>query len=273
MTPRVSVVSTVYNGESYFDRAIPGILSQTFEDFEFILVDDGSTDRSLALLHELAARDSRVRIFAPGRLGAANAYNYAVAQASGEYIARQDFDDRSYPDRLKLQVAFLDAHPDVGLVGGAYVLVDQRRGERYARMPPTDHAAILSAMARYVPVAHTVATFRRRAWTEAGGYPVVNNLIDLRFYIRVAKLGWRFANVPELIGEHYVHDSSFFHRSLKYIERQRDLARVQAQAVRELGLPSWMYLFSLGRHAYAYIPVGWKRVVRRGLGGSQERDV
>jgi glycosyltransferase EpsE len=273
MTPRVSVVSTVYNGESYFDRAIPGILSQTFEDFEFILVDDGSTDRSLALLHELAARDSRVRIFAPGRLGAANAYNYAVAQASGEYIARQDFDDRSYPDRLKLQVAFLDAHPDVGLVGGAYVLVDQRRGERYARMPPTDHAAILSAMARYVPVAHTVATFRRRAWTEAGGYPVVHNLIDLRFYIRVAKLGWRFANVPELIGEHYVHDSSFFHRSLKYIERQRDLARVQAQAVRELGLPSWMYLFSLGRHAYAYIPVGWKRVVRRGLGGSQERDV
>ena len=273
MTPKVSVVSTVYNGEPYFDRAIPGILSQTFEDFEFIVVDDGSTDRSLALLHDLAAQDRRVRVFSPGRLGAAKAYNYAVAQASGVYIARQDFDDRSYPDRLKLQVAFLDAHPDVGLVGGAYVLVDERRGERYARMPPTDHADIVSAMARYVPVAHTVATFRRRAWTEAGGYPEVNNLIDLRFYIRVAKLGWRFANVPEVVGEHYVHESSFFHRSLKYIERQRDLARVQAQAVRELGLPSWMYLYSLGRHAYAYIPVGWKRVVRRGLVGSRERDV
>jgi glycosyltransferase EpsE len=273
MTPRVSVVSTVYNGEPYFDRAIPGVLAQTFDDFEFIVVDDGSSDGSLEKLRELATRDRRVRVFSPGRLGAAAAYNYGVAQARAEYIARQDFDDRSYPERLRLQVALLDANPEVGIVGGYYVLVDERRGERYERMPPTEHAAIRAAMARYVPIAHTVATFRRRAWTEAGGYPLVNNLIDLRFYLRIGKLGWRFANVPELMGEHYVHDSSFFHRTLRYSERQRDLARVQAQAVRELGLPSWMYVFALGRHAYAYIPSGLKRVVRRGMARSQERDV
>jgi glycosyltransferase EpsE len=273
MTPRVSVVTTVYNGEPYFDRAIPGILAQSFEDFEFIVVDDGSSDQSLAKLHELAARDQRVRVFSPGRLGAAVAYNYGVAQAAGEYVARQDFDDRSYPDRLRLQVALLDAHPEVGMVGGYYMLVDERRGERYVRMPPTEHRAILSAMAKGVPIAHTIATFRRRVWTEAGGYPLVNNLIDLRFYLRVAKLGWRFANVPEALGEHYVHDSSFFHRTLKYAERQRDLARVQAQSVRELGLPPWMYLYSLGRYAYAYAPTGLKRVLRRGVVGSQERDV
>ena len=273
MTPRVSVVTTVYNGERYFDRAIPGILAQTFHDFEFILVDDGSTDRSLERLRDLAQQDPRVRVFAPGRLGAAAAYNYGVAQAQGEYIARQDFDDRSYPDRLRLQLALLDAQADLGIVGGYYVLVDERRGERYVRMPPTEHRAIVAAMARYVPIAHTVATFRRRAWSETGGYPLVNNLIDLRFYLRVAKLGWRFANVPEVLGEHHVHDASWFHRTLDYVERQRDLARVQAQAVRELGLPSWMYLFSLGRHAYAYIPPGLKRVVRRGVVRSRERDV
>lgn len=273
MTPRVSVVSTVYNGMPYFDRAIPGILAQSFDDFEFILVDDGSTDGTLAELRKLEERDSRVRVLAPGRLGAATAMNYAVAQARGEYIARQDFDDESFPDRLRLQVALLDANPEVGLVGGSYVLVDERRGERYVRMPPPDHAAIVSAMARCVPIAHTTATFRRRVWSEAGGYPIVDNLIDLRFYLRVAKLGWRFANVPEVVGEHYVHDSSFFHRTLKYVERQRDLARVQAQAVRELGLPTWMYLFALGRHAYAYIPPGLKRMVRRGVMGSRERDV
>jgi glycosyltransferase involved in cell wall biosynthesis len=273
MTPKVSVVTTVYNGEPYFDRAIPGILAQTFDDFEFILVDDGSTDGSLDRLRELAGRDSRVRVFAPGRLGAAAAYNYGVEQARGEYVARQDFDDRSYPERLRLQVELLDAQPRLGIVGGYYVLVDERRGERYVRMPPTEHRAILAAMARYVPIAHTVATFRRQAWVEAGGYPLVNNLIDLRFYVRVGKLGWRFANVPEMLGEHYVHDASFFHRTLKYVERQRDLARVQAQSVRELGLPSWMYVYSWGRHAYAYLPSGLKRILRRGVGGSQERDV
>jgi len=273
VTPRVSVVSTVYNGAPYFDRAIPGILGQTFEDFEFILVDDGSVDRSLDRLRELAASDPRVRVFAPGRLGAAAAYNFGVAQARGEYVARQDFDDRSFPERLRLQVALLDAEPDLGIVGGYYVLVDERRGERYVRMPPTERRPIVTAMARYVPIAHTTATFRRRAWEDVGGYPLVNNLIDLRFYVRVAKRGWRFANVPEVVGEHYVHDESWFHRSLKYVERQRDLARVQAESVRELGLPRWMYVYSLGRHAYAYIPPGWKRALRRGAGLSRERDV
>jgi glycosyltransferase involved in cell wall biosynthesis len=273
MTPRVSVVTTVYNGQPYFDRAIPGILAQTFTDFEFIIVDDGSSDGTLERLRELAGCDPRVRVFAPGRVGAAAAYNYAVEQAAGEYIARQDFDDRSYPDRLRLQVALLDTRPEVGVVGGYYVLVDERRGERYVRMPPTEHPAIHSAMARYVPIAHTLATYRRQAWYEAGGYPLVNNLIDLRFYLRLGKLGWHFANVAEVLGEHYVHEGSWFHHSLKYAERQRDLARVQAQAVRDLGLPSWMYVFAAGRHVYARLPAGLKRWIRRGVGRSQESDV
>jgi glycosyltransferase involved in cell wall biosynthesis len=272
MTPRVSVVSTVYNGEPYLDRAIPGILGQTFTDFEFILVDDGSSDGTLAALRRVEASDPRVRVFAPGRLGVAQAYNFGVTQARGEYVARQDFDDRSYPERLRLQVALLDAEPRVGIVGGHYVLVDERRNERYVRMPPSGHREIREAMAKYVPIAHTLATFRRQAWVEAGGYPLANNLIDQRFYLRVAKLGWQLANVPEVLGEHYVHDSSFFHRTLRYVERQRDLARVQAQSVRELGLPRWMYVYSVARHAYAYVPAGVKRVLRRNIVGSRERD-
>ena len=147
MTPRVSVVATVYNGEPYFDRAIPGILAQTFDDFEVVLVDDGSTDRTLPMLQELARRDPRVRVFAPGRLGAAKAYNYGVEQARGEYVARQDFDDRSYPDRLRLQVALLDAQHKVGIVGGAYLLLVVLRriflGERPPAQQPEEHTLAL----------------------------------------------------------------------------------------------------------------------------------
>lgn len=273
MTPKVSVVTPVYNGAPYFQRAIPGILEQTYGDFEFILVDDGSQDGTLERLHEVAAQDRRVRVFAPGRMGAAAACNYGIARATGEYIARQDFDDCSYPDRLRLQVAFLDAHAEWGIVGGSYLLIDERRRERYVRMPPRAHSDIIEAMARSVPIAHTFATFRRRVWEEAGGYPVVNNLIDLRFYLRIAKLGWRFANLPEVLGEHYVHNLSYFHRSLTYSERQRDLARLQAQIVRELRLPRWMYVFALGRYLYPFIPTHFKRLLRRHVAGSQERDV
>lgn len=272
MTPKVSVVTTVYNGEPYLDRAIPGMLAQTFDDFEWILVDDGSQDRTPQLLRELASRDSRVRVFTPGRLGLAGAANYGVRQATGEYIARQDFDDSSYPDRLRLQVAFLDAHPKVGVVGGYYVLVDERRGERYVRMPPTEHSAIIMAMARYIPLANTIVTFRRQVWTDAGGYPDVADLEDLRLWLRAGKLGWQFANLPEILGEHYVHDTSFFHRSFRYVDRQRGLAQVQAQVVRELGLPSWMYVFAFARYAYAYFPRGLKRAFRRRI-GPRELDV
>ena len=273
MTPRVSVVSTVYNGERYFDRAIPDILNQTYQDFEFVVVDDGSDDRTPELLREVASKDPRVRVFSPGRLGAAVAYNYGVAQARGEYIARQDFDDRSYPERLRLQVERLDAEPGLGVVGGYYVLADESRGERYVRMPPVEHTQIVRAMARYIPLAHTVATFRRKAWEQAGGYPIAANLIDLRLWLQVIKQGWRFANVPEVIGEHYVYRDSYFFRSLDYVGRQRDLARFQAQIIRELRLPRWMYVYPIGRYGYAHFPQGLKRVLRRSLGGSSERDV
>lgn len=273
MPPRVSVVTTVYNGEAYFGRAIPGILAQSFEDFEFIVVDDGSQDRTPELLREVAATDARVRLFFPGRLGAARAYNFGTAQARGEYIARQDFDDRSYPDRLRLQVALLDGEPGVGVVGGHYILVDENRDERYVRMPPTGHTEIVRAMARYIPLAHTVATYRRKVWDQANGYPLVDNLIDLRFWLRVAKLGWRFANVPEVVGEHFVHGKSFFHQTLRYAYRQRDLARVQVEIIKELDLPWWLYAYPAGRYAYAYFPQRLKRTLRRTLGGSRERDV
>jgi glycosyltransferase EpsE len=273
MTPRVSVVTTVYNGEPYFDRAIPGILGQTFEDFEYIIVDDGSSDRTPELLREVAARDSRVRVLSPGRVGFCSAANLGIAQARGDIIARQDFDDRSYPDRLRLQVEFLDGHPEVGVVGGHYVLVDENRGERYVRMTPIEHGRVIPAMAKGIPLANTFATFRRRVWVEAGGYPIVLDLEDLLFWLRVAKLGWHITNLPEVMGEHFVHPSSFFHRTYKYADRQRNLARVQAQVVRELRLPSWMYLFAMGRYGYAYCPTILKRAIRRTLGGSRERDL
>lgn len=272
MTPRVTVVTTVYNGEGYADRAIPTILAQSFDDFEFILIDDGSQDRTLEILRELESRDSRVRVLTPGRLGFARALNHGIERALGEYIVRQDFDDHSYPERLRRQVDFLDAHPEVGLVGSFYLLVDENRGERYIRMPPTEHGDIIRSMAKSIPFAHTMVAFRRRAWADVGGYPEAVNLVDLRCWFRMAKAGWQFANIPEVLGEHFVHETSFFHQTFRYTERQRDLASVQAEIIRGLGLPRWMYAYYFGRYVYAYSPSVVKRWLRRTLGGSQERD-
>jgi len=268
----LSVVTTVYNGERYFDRGPAGILAQTYRDFEYIIVDDGSTDRTPEMLRELARKDDRIKLFFPGRLGITGAANYGVNQARGEYIARQDFDDHSYPERLKLQVALLDARPEVGVVGGYYHLIDEIRGERYVRMPPTDHESIVAGLARSIVYANTTVMFRRKLWSDAGGYAEVDDLEDQLLWLSAAKLGWRFATVPEVVGEHYVHSTSFFHRMFSYTDRQRKLAGIQARIIRELALPKWMYLFVLGRYVYAYSPAGLKRIFRRKLAGNRERD-
>jgi glycosyltransferase involved in cell wall biosynthesis len=270
-TPTVSVVTAVYNGEPYFDRAVPSILGQAYEDFEWIIVDDGSTDATLSRLGELAGRDSRVRILTPGRIGRSEALNLGVGEARGPYVAIQDFDDTSSPDRLSLQVMHLDAHPEIGVVGGYCLLVDENRNERYVRQPPTAHRDIIRAMARNIPLAHTIATFRKAAWEEAGGYPLVDDIEDLRLWIRMASLGWRFANVPEIIGEHFVHAASYWHTAFRYRSRQRVLARVQRRAIHELDLPLWFHIYPIGRSFYWLLPDGLKRIVRRSLGGSREK--
>jgi glycosyltransferase involved in cell wall biosynthesis len=271
--PQVSVISTVLNGAPYFDRIVTAVLGQTSCDFEWVIVDDGSEDATPQLLTELAVRDARVRVLSPGRIGRAPALNAAVAAASAPLIANQDFDDASEPDRLVRQRDFLDSHPKVGLLGAWYVLVDHRRGERYLRMPPPDHDLMVRALAKNVPFAHTMVMFRRSAWEAAGGYPLVPDFEDFLLAVAMVERGWKIANLPDVLGEHVVHERSYWHRRYRYRERQRRLARVQLQAIRRLGLPPWMLVYPLGRSVYWCIPDALKRAVRRNLGGSRERDL
>ncbi|MDC7223533.1 MAG: glycosyltransferase family 2 protein [Spirochaetales bacterium] len=271
--PRVTVLTSVYNGEPYIDRAVPSILNQTYKDFEFLIVDDGSTDGTGAFLDELEKKDSRVRVIRNGRMGFAKALNYALAQAQGEYIVRQDFDDVSYPERIEQQVEFLDNHPEVGLVGTWYVLEDYNRDERYIRKWPTDHKAIKRTMAKAIPFAHTQVALRKEALVDAGGIADVKNITDLRTWISVGKLGWKFANIPEVLGVHYVYKDSFWHQNFKYHKRQRELAFVQAQAVIGLRMGIWRMIFPLSRIFYSYMPTGMKKFIRRAVTGSREEDL
>ena len=118
--PRVSVVMSVYNGMPYLPLALDSILRQTFRDFEFIVIDDGSTDGTAELLAACAARDRRLRVLTqPKNRGIVAALNSGLDAARGEFIARMDADDVALPERLERQVGFLDAHPDHVLVGSS----------------------------------------------------------------------------------------------------------------------------------------------------------
>jgi glycosyltransferase involved in cell wall biosynthesis len=116
MHPKVSVVLPVYNAGLYVKEAIDSIINQSFKDFELLIFNDGSTDNSLEIIHKF--EDSRIRIVNYEKnIGLIQLLNNAFSEAKGEYIARMDADDISFPKRFEKQVAFLDQHPDHGVVG------------------------------------------------------------------------------------------------------------------------------------------------------------
>jgi len=124
MKPTVSVLMPVFNGEQFLRPAMNSILNQTFTDFEFIIVDDGSTDHSREILNSYT--DSRVRLICnESNIGLTDSLNRGLEAASGNYIARMDQDDISLPERLAKQVAFMDSHPEVGVCGTWAKDIDQ----------------------------------------------------------------------------------------------------------------------------------------------------
>jgi len=168
--PRVSVIMPTYNGEKFLCPAIGSILAQTFTDFELIVVDDGSTDGTVKILGEF--NDRRIVVIRNEQnLGIARATNRALAAARGEYIALQDHDDISLPDRFKTQVEFLDSHSEIAVVGSAAVLIDDD-GNAYGRFPlPCEEIDIKwRLLFAGDPFHYTSLMFRKVAIDEIGGY-------------------------------------------------------------------------------------------------------
>jgi glycosyltransferase involved in cell wall biosynthesis len=161
-SPRVTVLMSVFNGQRYLREAIDSILAQTFKDFELLIIDDASTDDSSAILN--AYHDARIRVITNERnRGLTASLNSGLTLANGELIARHDADDRSRPTRLAEQVAFLDEHPAVAVVGTQAAVIDEngRRRRALDTVRPVSPAAIRFALMTISPMVHGSVMFRR----------------------------------------------------------------------------------------------------------------
>lgn len=127
--PLISVIMPVYNGERYLRQAVESVLSQSFSDFEFIIVNDGSTDSTQTLIETYQRADQRIRVIKQRNRGVSAARNHAIKLAQGKYIAMQDADDASLPTRLEEQYSFLERNSNVGVVGSNYYVINNA-GER-----------------------------------------------------------------------------------------------------------------------------------------------
>ncbi len=200
--PKISVVMPVYNGEKYLREAVQSILNQAFGDFELLICDDGSTDGSRVIAEEFARADARVRLAGGKHVGLEETLNLGIQQARGEYIARMDADDVALPDRFAKQVEFLESHPDVIVVGGQVVAIDEAGKVLNVWSMPREHREIDDnhIYARNIAVVHPTVMMRRAAVLKAGGYRVVakNCVEDIDLWLRLAEAG-RLANLPDVI--------------------------------------------------------------------------
>lgn len=160
--PTVSVLMSVYNGGELLRSSARSILSQHYNDLELIVVDDGSTDATCAFLADLANTDARVRVLRNEQnQGLTASLNRAFTVARGALIARQDADDVSRPDRLARQVAFLERHPDVGLLGSWYDVIDLEGSRVGLNAPPVDDVAVRWCMLFQNAFCHSSVVVRR----------------------------------------------------------------------------------------------------------------
>lgn len=164
--PKISVVMPVWNGEKYIREAIDSILNQTYGDFEFIIIDDGSTDQTIEIIDSYD--DSRIRLFKRDHEGIVSALNFGVGQARAEWIARQDADDVSLPERFKRQMRLLK-NSEAVLCYGACEMIGTPSGGRTPYVARTKALLSLQMCIR-CPIVHTSVLFSKTTFLKAGGY-------------------------------------------------------------------------------------------------------
>jgi len=206
MNPKISIVTAVYNGEKYIEQSVNSILGQTFKNFEFIIVDDGSTDSTLEIIQKL--NDPRLRIIQQKNKGQTKALITGVEQAQGELIARLDADDYSLPHRLMRQIEFMDTHPEVILCGSRFQeLYDDNLVPQRVLFAQTN-AEIKKIISRFNPFAHSAVMFRRNSYLKCGGYNKKYLIgMDYDLWIRLMDIG-EAHNIEEVLTIIRMHDES-----------------------------------------------------------------
>lgn len=215
MRPAVSVVMSVYNGALYLSRALDSVKEQTYADYEFIIVDDGSSDTTWQILKDYESRDHRIILIRNDcNIGLPRSLNKGLLRAQGDYIARQDCDDISLPDRIEKQVGYLDRNSDVIMVSCNMFRIDA--AGRLLRKIRTDCESELIPW--YLLFSnriqgHSQVMFRRKAAVQLGGYSEKFKYSqDYEFWVRLSKHG-KIAILPDFLLQYRWHQNRVSHNA------------------------------------------------------------
>jgi glycosyltransferase involved in cell wall biosynthesis len=201
-SPKITVLMPVYNGEQYLREAIESILNQSYTDFDFLIIDDGSTDQSANIINSYP--DPRIRLVENERnMGLIHTLNRGIDLANSKFIARMDCDDISMPNRLSKQLALMEQHPAVGVCGG---WIEYFMGKQLILKFPVNDKDIKHALLSYNPMAHPAIMIRAEVIKKNHIYydPEYQHVEDYELWARLSSITC-FANIPEVILKYRIH--------------------------------------------------------------------
>jgi glycosyltransferase involved in cell wall biosynthesis len=228
----------VFNAERYLAAAIESVLAQTVRDFEFVIVDDGSRDRSPEILRHYAAKDARLRVLTQPNRGVAGSLNASLAQCTGDLVFRMDADDAALPTRFAAQIAEMERRPECVALGTAVLFTDAEARPLKIYRPRLEPREIEADLldGNGGALVHPTVVFRRAAVVACGGYREQYDFIeDLDLFLRLLAHG-ELRNLPEPLYHYRQHPQSVNHR---LANREATTAEIIAPHRANRSLPPW----------------------------------
>jgi len=238
--PLISVVMPAYNAQKHIRQAVESILRQTFTKFEFIIINDASTDKTLQIIRSLSKKDIRIKIVNNDmRLDIAGSLNRGIRLARSNIIARMDADDIAVPHRLERQYARITKSEKIAVVGADILIIDASGNHIGIRKYPRSSRELKKCLFRYSPFAHPVVMLRKNLFEKVGKYnPKYSPTEDLDLWFRLGRK-YEFISVPEQLLKYRVYKKSSSHSALKNLELL--VFQIRLQAIKKYGYRPGLY--------------------------------
>lgn len=259
----VTVLMSVYNDEKYLSDSIESILGQTFTNFEFLIVDDGSTDSSATILSRYASIDARVRVHTlQNNRGLGYCLNLGVSLARGKLIARMDADDKSMPDRLQRQVSLFQGNQELDVLGTCAVLIDDYGNETKVRSVPLTKRDIFRNVWSN-PFIHSSVMFRKESILRIGSYkPNLARRQDYDMWFRAVKHNLNMQNIADPLILYRFSEKTFKRNNVCLMFEQ---AMIGVRGCILVGVPIKVYLFVFYPFFRSLFPVALQSWIRQNV--------
>lgn len=254
---KISVIMSVFNNEEYLNESIESIILQTYKNFEFIIVDDASTDQTSGILKEWLSKDRRIKVITnKENMGLTKSLNRAIQIAGGEYIARQDGDDVSLPERFEKQIEFFQKNPEIKILGTFGYIIDKQGDILGKEILSTSFQTIKKEFIKRNPLMHTSVMIKKEVIDKVGGYDeTFKTSQDYELWSRLLRTV-KGDNVPLFLVK------KRYHLNMISIKKDRDqlvnTIFIQKRELRRGEYPAFYYIYLILHYVSLYCPAFFK---------------